>query len=577
MKIRKYFYLTLVILFAGFINESCSKKIAPGLVNGKEKESFDNAKFNYVYVEAIKQKLMGNVGEALKYFEQAIEINPSSDACYYQIAQIVSANGDLATGKRFLKKALEIDEENIWYLMMMGGFYYQEKNIDSAIYYYENAVKYFPDQENLQLTLGNLYSENKSYDKAISIFDSFDKKYGINENSTVSAVKTLINAGRYDEALGKAEMLIRDYPDEVLFNGLLAEIYMGKGENEKAGDVYEKLLERNPDDPQIQLAACDFLINEKNYSELFLILNNVILNSNVRREDKISLFARMIEIPDLISKNSNELIIALMVFEANYSNDDIVPLLRPELLVKMGKLDEAADRLEEIVKNNSDNYYAFEKLLLVYNQKKDYQNLLIKGEECATRFNRSFLAKVLYANGALENKKYDVALEELRKAEILAGDNKDFLTQVLTMRADVYYRKRDYIKAFETFEQALKNNGEDLTVINNYAYYLAEQNTNLKEAEEMAKKVTEKEKGNTTYLDTYAWVLYKRGKLKEAAKIMEDIINSGKAPDAEWYEHYGFILSKQHNCSKAIDNWSYSLKIDSSKTYLLEEIKNCGK
>ena len=51
--------------------------------------------------------------------------------------------------------------------MMMGGFYYQEKNVDSAIIYYEKAVRYFPDEEDLQLTLGNLYSENKNYDKAI--------------------------------------------------------------------------------------------------------------------------------------------------------------------------------------------------------------------------------------------------------------------------------------------------------------------------------------------------------------------------------------------------------------------------
>ena len=48
--------------------------------------------------------------------------------------------------------------------------------------------------------------------------------------------------------------------------------------------------------------------------------------------------------------------------------------------------------------------------------------------------------------------------------------------------------------------------------MNNYAYYLAEQNMKLKEAEEMARKVIEKEKDNTTYLDTYGWVLYKRGK-----------------------------------------------------------------
>jgi tetratricopeptide (TPR) repeat protein len=577
MKMKFFLYLLACITGAGLLVGSCARKASPSVVKGGIDNNYDNAKFNYVYVEAIKQKLMGNSGDALKYLETAIEINPSSDAAYYQMAQIVSANGDMENGKRFLKKALSIDNGNIWYLMMMGGFYYQEQKLDSAIVYYENAVKYFPDEEELKLTLGNLYSENKNYDKAITIFDAFDNKFGVNENSTVAAIRTLISAGKFNDALDKAGMLINEYPDEVLYNGLLAEIYIGKGENEKAREVYNKLLERNPDDPRIQLAICDFLINEKNYQELFLLMNGITLNTSIKREDKISLFGRLIELPDLLVKNSDELMISLMVFEANYKNDNIVPLLRPELLMRLSKLDDALLRLDEIIKDNPDNYYAWEKLLLALNQKKDYKNLMVKGEECATRFNRSFLAKILYANGALESKNFDVALQELRKAEILAGDNKEFLTQVLTMRADVYYRMKDYIKAFETFEAAIKENGEDLTVINNYAYYLAEQDKNLKEAEEMAKKVIEKEKNNSTYLDTYAWVLYKRGKLKEAARIMEEIINSGKTPDAEWYEHYGFILAKQHNCSKAIVTWNYALKLDSTKTKLVEEINNCGK
>jgi tetratricopeptide (TPR) repeat protein len=89
--------------------------------------------------------------------------------------------------------------------------------------------------------------------------------------------------------------------------------------------------------------------------------------------------------------------------------------------------------------------------------------------------------------------------------------------------------------------------------------------------------VIEKEKGNTTFLDTYAWVLFKRGKLKEAAKIMEDIIGSGEKPDAEWYEHYGFILKGQQKCDKAIENWNIALKIDSTKSNLIKEIDNCRK
>jgi len=100
---------------------------------------------------------------------------------------------------------------------------------------------------------------------------------------------------------------------------------------------------------------------------------------------------------------------------------------------------------------------------------------------------------------------------------------------------------------------------------------------NLKEAEEMSRRVIENEKTNTTFLDTYAWVLYKRGKLKEAARIMENIIGSGEKPDAVWYEHYGFILKKQKRCREAIINWNIALKLDATKNHLSNEIENCIK
>jgi len=575
MKNLKYILvLSAIILFTVF---SCGKKMAPSMTTNKLGKSYNADAFSYYYVEAIKQKLMGNSGEALKYFEQSLQINPGSDAVYYQIAQIVVANGDLRNGKKYVIKALSIDDKNLWYLVMLAGMYYQEKNLDSAIIYYERAVKYFPDKENLMLMLGNLYSENKNYDKAISVFNSFDNKYGVNETSTLSAIKNLIDAGKYDEGLEKVQLLLGQSPDDILYNGLLAQIYEGKNEKEKALEVYDKLLERNPDNGQVQLALCDFLLSGKNYEELFRILNTVVLNNNVKKEDKISLFAKMIQTPDLVKDKKDNLSINLMVLEANYNNDEVIPLLRAELLISQGNLADAALRLEDIIKLNPDNYYAWEKLLLVYMQMRDFKNLMIRGEECATRFNRSFVAKVLYANGALEMGKYETAIEELRKAEILAGDNKDYMLQVITMRADVYYRMKDYSKAFQTFDEALKYNNEDLTVMNNYAYYLAEQNLRLKEAEEMSKKVIETEKDNTTYLDTYGWILYKRGKLKEAAKVFESIISSGESPDAVWYEHYGYILKKQKKCPEAIENWNKALKLDSTKADLNKEIENCRK
>jgi len=574
---KRAYLLSIIILVLGISIFSCGRKIIPAEVSGGKIKPYDTATFNYIFVEAIKMKLLGNGGDAIKLLEQGIKINPQSDAAYFQIAQILIANGDLNNGKKYALKAWSIDQKNFWYLMMLAGAYYQEKNLDSAIIFYDKAVKYFPEKEGLQVTLANLYSEDKRFDKAAQIYENIDKQYGINESSSAGVIKNLMWAGKWDEALERADLLLKEYPEVILYNGLLAEIYRGKGQPEKAMEIYKILIERNPDNPEIQLALCEFLIEEKKYDDLFSLLNTVILNENIRRNDKVAIFGQMIENPEIAKAEGDKILISIMVLEASYGNDDLILLMRPELLIAQGRIDDAQKRLEEIIQKRPENYYAWEKLLIVYLQNGDYTNLEAKAEECASKFNRSFLAKLLYATAATENKKYEIALEELRKAEIIAGNNDEMLLQVLTLKADIFYRTKEYDKAFKAFDEALAKNTNDLTLLNNYAYYLAEQNMKLKEAEEMAKQVISKEKDNNTFLDTYAWVLYKRGKYAEAEKVMEDIIKSLDKEDAEYYEHYGYILKKRNKCQRAIIVWETALKLDSTKINLIKEIDNCKK
>ncbi len=572
MKIKRN--TALLILISVVLAYSCGNKITPSAI-GSTKE-YDSIKFDYFFVEAVKLKMMGNGGEALRFFEQCLKINPESSATYFMIAQIVAANGDVRSAKKYIHMAINIEPENIWYLMMAAGIYYQEQKLDSAIIYYEKAVTCYPEKEDMKMTLANLYSENRKYEEANLIFKSLDEKYGINESSTVSAVKNLIWAEKYDDAMEKTKQLLEVYPDEILYNGLLAEIYRGKGESAKAMEVYTRLMERNPDNPETQLSLCDFLITEEKYDELFLLLNSVILNSLVLREDKISLFARLIGIKDLVKQRIDQIQIAMMVLEAEYRNDHIVQLLRPELLAQEKRYKDAAARLEEVIKSQPENYFAWEKLLLVYLDSGDSGKLEERGKECATKFNRSFLAKILYATGASENGNFNTAIEELKKAEILAGNDVEMQMQVLSIKADVQYKMKDYDKAFATFEEAIRTDKNDITIMNNYAYYLAERNMKLKDAEEMARKVIEAERDNYTYLDTYGWILFKRGKFKDAEKIFREIIEKSEDSDAEYFEHYGYVLQKTKNCREAVLKWKEALKIDSTKTYLIKEIESCG-
>lgn len=573
---KKSSILTGIIFLIVICLLSCGKDLAPATITQEGKlKPYDSSRFDYYFIEAVRQKLMGNSGEALQRLEQCLKINPGSDAAYFQKAQVLMGLGDNTRGKIFAGKAHALAPDNFWYLMMLAGLYYNENNIDSAIIFYEKAVVLYPEKEDLLLNLGNLYSESGKYANADAIFKRFDKKYGINETSTVASIKNLMLSKKYDEALEKTNLLLNDYPDEMLYNGFLAEIYHAKGENEKATNVYQQLLVKNPDEPAIQLSYCDFLINSKNHRELFVFLSKPLLNENLSRENKISLMGQIIENTEIVNGYSNNIQVALMILEADNLNDDIIVLLRPELLIKQKKLGDAALRLEEIISGSPDNYFAWEKLLIVYLEQRNYKKLQEKGRECSTRFNRSFLAKMLYASGATENKDYDIAIEELRKAAILAGDNQEMIMQVLSLRADVYYRQKKFKEAFDTFDEALKVDSNDLTILNNYAYYLAEQNMRLKDAEIMSERVIKAERNNPTFLDTYGWILYKRRKLKEAQKVMESIISMEGEHDSVMYEHLGYILKKRRDCKNAVINWNIALKLDSTKNEIREEIKKC--
>ena len=565
----------IAVIFFTYLLFSCNRKSALSLSEGRGKNSYDVATFDFLYTEGIKQKLMGNAGDALKYLEKCVEMNPLSDASYHQMAQISLQLGNTAQAKKYAVKAAELDEQNLWYMTFLGGIYYQERNLDSALIYFEKTVRIQPDNNDVKVTLAGIYTELGDYKKANEIYSYFIEKYGANENISLMIVKNMMNSGDLDGAELIIKELLKENPAEILYNGILAEIYRKKGLNDKAEEVYKKLLDLDSTNPQTLLSLADFMIAEKKYDDLFVLLNIIAVNEKVTMENKIALLSKLIDTEDIVKNKGKELEVALRIFEEGEKNKDFINLIRPELYQKMGRKEDAITRLEEIIIMNPNIYFAWEKLLILYSDTRNFDKLYIRGKECATRFNMSYPAKILYASAAMEKKLYEEALEELRKAKILAGNQNEMLMQVVSMEADIYYRKGEYDKSFVLFKEALEYNPDDVIILNNYAYYLAEQNKDIKEAEKMIKRVIEKEKDNNTFLDTYAWVLYKSGKTRDAIKVMEDIMARDNKPDPDWFEHYGYMMKSLRKCEVAINYWKRALELEPERIELINAIESC--
>lgn len=561
----------MIILFC-----SCNKNIIPAFEVDKGDNTYDSTTYDYLYVEGLRYKLLGNYGDAVSIFQECLKINPQSDGVYFNLAQLYISGGDYDSAISMLKKAVNIDKKNIWYATALGSLYYQNNIIDSAIYTYEEIVKAHQEDNDLKLTLANLYSENNDYQKAVIIYKEFEDNIGVNSTTTIDYIRCLIQLGSLNEAQDKALLLVDNFPEELLYRGVLAEIYNLKGDSERAMEVYNDLINRNPDNPDVQISLFDFLLEEKKFSDLSLLLNKIIINDLVTVETKIILVSRILDDEDFITSDGEGLLLSLIMLEKIAEGNDIVVLLRPDLLAKMDRYKDAGVLLEEIIKENQNNYYAWEALLIVYLNLEDYVTLEEKAEICSKLFNRSFLAKILYATAASENANYSIALDELRKAEILAGNDKELQLQVLSLKADIYYRMGDFENSFNTFEEALKNNPNDFSILNNYAYYLSERDLNLKYAKKMAKRVISQFPLNTTYLDTYGWVLYKMEKYRSAKNIFNKIGEIDNNPDSIYFEHLGFIYKGLSKCELAIISWEKALELGSSNNSLKEEIQKCA-
>ena len=101
-------------------------------------------------------------------------------------------------------------------------------------------------------------------------------------------------------------------------------------------------------------------------------------------------------------------------------------------------------------------------------------------------------------------------------------NDKAMAVEIYEMLGDALYSLDRKAEAFEAYEKCLKLDPDKISCLNNYAYYIAEEGGDIERAAEMSLKTVKAEPNNATYLDTYAWILFRQHRYEEA-KIYIDL------------------------------------------------------
>ena len=110
-------------------------------------------------------------------------------------------------------------------------------------------------------------------------------------------------------------------------------------------------------------------------------------------------------------------------------------------------------------------------------------------------------------------------------------------------------------EAYAAYDSSLVYNPNNINTLNNYAYYLSVERTNLDKAEEMSFITVKAEPENATYLDTYAWILFEKGRYTEARIYIEQAMKNGGDSSQVIVEHCGDIYFKLGDKDKALEYW----------------------
>jgi predicted Zn-dependent protease len=236
--------------------------------------------------------------------------------------------------------------------------------------------------------------------------------------------------------------------------------------------------------------------------------------------------------------------------QADPSNID-ARLIESNIFMHSRRADLAEKSLLELFRDNSDNdqvLLAIQSLYAQSNRLGEFVTLL-ESDRATNPENRTVAERLvdLYAAQRRPAQARRV-LEDLRASA--HGD-----TDLLYYLSHQYMRIGDKKTACEVLEEVLRLEPRHTSASNDLGYFLADDGRELARAEKLVRQALADEPDNQAFLDSVAWVLYKRGKFAEAVQLLARAVAASIDPDPVVLDHYGDAAYRLGDKALALEQW----------------------
>lgn len=576
----------IIVLFVVSVLWSCtSTKSLVAETAAKQPISASNKRqFDYYFYEGLKLKDLQKYDQALETFRLCVAIDSLDAGAQLEMGLLYSSIGLNVDALRHLENAVRFDPTNWWYNVRLIALHTDLKNWKRAIEITKNLQKNYPNKEDVYQILTSLYKQTKEFDNAIAAYDKLESISGIAESLSFEKFQLYILVGKPKKGVAEIDKLINKYPTETRYRVLRGDIFMQQKMPEKAYEIYQKVLAEDPMNPYVYVSLSEYYKSVNQPEKAMESIVSALKNEQLEVETKIEVLGQYVEklVQDSTKFAETETLFKLLV--DRYPLEEQVHGYYAVYLQFRKRNAEAISELQTMININPKNEQTWLRLIQFNIADKKFDQLLhvtAKAIENVPKIPTWYF----YRGIALyQLTKYNEALQCYKTAlPLISREDKALQSDFLSQIGDIYYKLEKKDSAFLSYEASLQANPKNIMVMNNYAYYLSLEKTELKRAEKMSAKTVELEPKNSTFLDTYAWILYQEGNYSLAKFYIEKAVdNLPKGEDAAViYEHYGDILWMNSKADgkddgKALEMWQKSFDAGNTTEELKQKIANKG-
>lgn len=570
--------LTILLLLGTLAFTSCKtaqvakKQDAPVSQLTEEEQR----RYDYFFLEAMRMKEKQEYDAAFGLLQHCLDIYPNASSALYEISQYYMFLRLLPQGQAALEKAVENAPDNFWYSQGLVSLYQQQNELDKAVKLLEEMTARFPLKQDPLFSLLDIYSRQEKYEEVISTLNRLEKRLGKSEQLSMEKFRIYLQMKDDKKAFQEIESLVQEYPADTRYQVILGDVYLQNGKQQEAFQTYQKVLAAEPDNPMALFSMASYY-EQTGQKELYQQqLDTLLLNKKVAPDTKVTIMRQVIvENEQSATKDSTEVIALFDRIMQQDVDDPQIPMLYSQYLLSKNMEEKAVPVLEQVVDLDPANKAA--RLMLVSEavKREDYKQII---KVCEPGIEATPDALELYYYLAIayhQAEQGDSVISVTKRAlqHTTADTRKEVISDFYSIMGDIYHTKKQMSEAYAAYDSALVYNPSNIGALNNYAYYLSVERRDLDKAEEMSYKTVKAEPNNSTYLDTYAWILFEKGNYAEARIYIDNAMkNDGEKSDVI-VEHCGDIYFMTGDVDGALEYWKKALEMGSESKMLKQKIE----